>query len=426
MFDIENPKVYADRSGHTERRVFSYYAGYSQSFATNLLSSLSLEPHATVLDPWNGAGTTTTASALIGIHSIGQDMNPVMVLAAQSALITPEEITQLLQRAENIVQSAKNLGPTLISHEPLESWFHPESAQFVRRLENTLNCQAFDLGEYNNIFSRFGTTNIDKLTATLYVCLFNCVKKLLSEFVASNPTWVKIPHVEQRVDISEDTITLAFLNEVKNISIKLTEKIKVAHKAEPTIQLGNSESLNIPDESVDVVLTSPPYCTRIDYAVATRLELAILRTSVDQFDTLRRAMMGTSTVPRLKPSYDSNWGKTCDDFLVMLHDHASVASRTYYYKSHTQYFSSLYKSLAELARVMRTNGRCFLVVQDSFYKDLLNPVCQIVVEMCENLGLRLEQETAFIAAKSMSSLNPKAKKYRADRRTSEKVLCFLK
>ena len=45
---------------------------------------------------------------------------------------------------------------------------------------------------------------------------------------------------------------------------------------EATLTVCNSESLEIEENSVDLVLTSPPYCTRIDYAVATSVELALL------------------------------------------------------------------------------------------------------------------------------------------------------
>lgn len=426
MFDIENPKVYADTSGKAERRVFSYYAGYSHSFALNLLSSLALDPDAILLDPWNGAGTSTSAATLLGIRSIGQDINPVMVLAAKSALVTSNDIASLPLFAENIVSSIKNSTFIPLADEPLESWFVPESATFVRNIENAINRQGFRTDEYTNILSQSGVDQVDRLTSTLYICLFKCIKKMLSEFGTSNPTWIKVPKLDKRIELPKEFIYSAFISEVRNTCLILVDPILNPNNVEPIIRLGNSENLNISDESVDVILASPPYCTRIDYAVSTRLELAILRASINEFDVLRRIMMGTSTVPRIKMNPERIWGKTCSVFLTQLHDHSSVASRTYYYKSHVQYFNSLYKSLAELHRVLKKESRCFLVVQDSFYKDLLNPVCQIVIEMCESFGLELEHETAFIAAKSMASLNPKAKKYRADRRTAEKVLCFKK
>ena len=38
----------------------------------------------------------------------------------------------------------------------------------------------------------------------------------------------------------------------------------------------DSKKLNIKSNTIDLVITSPPYLTRIDYAVSTRLELEII------------------------------------------------------------------------------------------------------------------------------------------------------
>jgi hypothetical protein len=42
---------------------FPYYAGYPETFARSLLKSAALPRGASVLDPWNGSGTTTYSAA---------------------------------------------------------------------------------------------------------------------------------------------------------------------------------------------------------------------------------------------------------------------------------------------------------------------------------------------------------------------------
>lgn len=428
MFDIDNPKAYADTSNVSERQMFPYYAGYSRSFALNLLSSLALSPNVLVLDPWNGAGTTTAAATALGIRSVGQDINPVMVLVAKSTLISKANLCRLPHVAMEIVEAAASSAAILSSehYDPLEGWLSPQSAAIVRAIEEVINCRAFGNKGYLSLLDPITLENIDPTTAMLYVCLFTSLKKLLADFVASNPTWIKVPQLAERKNIPLTTITSAFVEEAEHATKRLIKTVVAENTVEAEVRLGNSERLAIADQTIDIVLASPPYCTRIDYAVATRVELAIIRSSVKDFDTLRRSMMGTATVPRQPIAKNPKWGATCLKFLADSYDHTSVASKTYYYKSHTQYYQSLYASLGEIERVLKKGGGCFLVVQDSFYKDLLNPLCQIVTEMCENIGLRLSHEASFIAAKSMASLNPKAKKYRSDRRTVEKVLYFLK
>jgi hypothetical protein len=40
--------------------------------------------------------------------------------------------------------------------------------------------------------------------------------------------------------------------------------------------MGDCWSLPLDAESVDLVITSPPHCARIDYAVKTKFELAVM------------------------------------------------------------------------------------------------------------------------------------------------------
>lgn len=49
-----------------------------------------------------------------------------------------------------------------------------------------------------------------------------------------------------------------------------------SHIQHPTLKTGTSTDLPVKSETIDLILSSPPYCTRIDYAIATLPELAIL------------------------------------------------------------------------------------------------------------------------------------------------------
>src|SRR4051794_27196705 len=70
-----NPK----RSGAAIDELYSYYAGFSPEFVSAALDRLRLAESTTLLDPWNGAGTTTRVAARRGFAVRGFDINPVMV-----------------------------------------------------------------------------------------------------------------------------------------------------------------------------------------------------------------------------------------------------------------------------------------------------------------------------------------------------------
>jgi len=419
---LENPKIYSNSISSQESRLFPYYAGYAKSFAETALNTIDAAKDAVVLDPWNGSGTTTLAAAKLGYRAIGCDLNPVMVLVAKAGVLIKSEVPSLLSLAKAIVNAGEWTDPA--AHDPLDVWLIPSSSQIVRGIETEIN-RAFVCQEnYTSLLGVDALATVSSLASFFYVALFRATRQLLTDFVPSNPTWVKAPEPQNRKRPNARTLCAAFVKEVELLSDRL-----LTHDSQellPQVQQGNSEKLSLPDGSIDVVITSPPYCTRIDYAVATSIELAVLRASVEDFSIIRRSLMGTSTVPATAMKVDQRWGSICEDFLHRLYDHSSKASKTYYFKNHLQYFDSLSKSLAQLARVVKPGGKCILVVQDSFYKDVHNDVPGIAAQMARQRGFGLSVKHDFVTGKSMAGINSKARKYLSNRSTTESVLCFVR
>ncbi|MFI5352605.1 MAG: hypothetical protein ACHQZS_06525 [Candidatus Binatales bacterium] len=111
-------------------------------------------------------------------------------------------------------------------------------------------------------------------------------------------------------------------------------------------------------------------------------------------------------------------------FLDSVKHHRSKASKTYYYKQHVQYFNSIYASLAEIHRVVKLGGLCALVVQDSHYKEVHNPLPEIFVQMASSLGFTLIRRADFATNRVFARLNPHARKYRPHVQAVESVLMF--
>src|SRR5690606_22121971 len=107
----------------------------------------------------------------------------------------------------------------------------------------------------------------------------------------------------------------------------------------------------------------------------------------------------------------SSWGRTCLDFIERLETHSSKASNSYYLKNHLKYFDDLYRSIGEIGRTLKVNGKACVVVQDSYYKEMHNDLPKIVVEMAEFHGLALEGRYLFPVRSSMRQINRRAKEY---------------
>ena len=120
------------------------------------------------------------------------------------------------------------------------------------------------------------------------------------------------------------------------------------------------------------------------------------------------------------------WGITCNKFLDSIKKHPSKASNTYYYKNHIQYFESIFNSLKEISRILKSGGLCSLIVQDSHYKEIHNDLPKIFIEMCEIDGLKLFLQSNFKSNRTRAGHNPAVRNHRKVFNQTESVLCFLK
>ena len=416
---------------------YDYYAAYSSLFVADILDYFSLTSGNRVLDPWNGTGTTTKVAGLRGLCATGYDKNPVMTIVAKAGMVNTSAIDRDIDsQCQKIIEEASNL-PNVLSQyyledDPLHWWFSASTVRYWRKLERALQQQLVcfnHLDFYQPIVNWMSVDDLSPFAAFFYVAAFRSVRDHLidSQFASSNPTWIKIAKKEQpRLHLEQATVFQSFQKSVENLKRSLFLSSCEIDDFEITISTGCSTSLSLPDKSINAVITSPPYCTRIDYAVATRPELAFLGVDKIQFDSLRRKIMGTTTVPKVCPLIMKEWGKTCVQTLAKVENHHTVASDTYYIKNFAQYFDNLYRSMKEIYRVLVPGGQCAFVVQDSFYKNIHINLPRIVQEMAMSLEWLVIGCSNYEINNNFASINNRAKYYRETFQANESAIILKK
>jgi DNA modification methylase len=192
------------------------------------------------------------------------------------------------------------------------------------------------------------------------------------------------------------------------------------------IRVRSSNNLQIEDETVDYIITSPPYCTRIDYAVTTKVELAVLGFPASNFKSLRNHMIGTTTIYCSECEIMEKWGNEISVLLSKIKNHPSYASSNYYFKTYWQYFNDSYSSLCELNRVLKKDGYAVIVVQDSYYKEIHIDLAKIFNEMAYNLGWKRVDTIDFTKNQSIVTINTRSHPFGKDSKRVETVLIFRK
>jgi hypothetical protein len=407
---------------------FPYYAGFSGAFARELISSFGSRKRFTVMDPWNGSGTTTAAAALYGHRGLGFDLNPVMAVVAKARLLPRTELPSVAPLLADVRKKIPACRRAAADADPLLTWFAPDAAATIRAIDaaiHTLLVSAVPVGSTID-----STSKMPAIAAFFYVALFRAVRRLMERFKSSNPTWITRPTGPQwRLTPSVVDIRSSFASQVSEMSTAIEaepDEWDLAG-AECMIEVASSERLPVPNGSVDLVLSSPPYCTRIDYGVATSPELAVLGFRMgEQLRQLRGALIGTPTIRGGSYAPDPAWGRTCNAFLGRVLCHPSKAAKSYYYKTYVQYFAGISRSISEISRCVRHGGACIIVAQDSYFKDVRVDLATMFSEIALKWGLELSRQVDFPMSRTLVTINTKARSYRPVSSAVESVLCFTK
>lgn len=420
---ICNPKQNS-RSRLCRTSWYPYYAGYSVDFVDSILNHLQLKPDSTILDPWNGSGTTTYAAARNGYSAIGFDLNPVMVIAAKAMFVEQAKGSLVAIGQKIICDAAKEIQSVGHELDPLDAWFAPSATLRIRTLESAIQSNLVDIESQRFRLVQSDVHNLSPLCCFFYVALFRSVRELLTPLRASNPTWIRLPETTRnRLRPSLSSITNIFSRNIK----EMDEAIRSADPAIANVRfdISCSTALALKGKSIDCVITSPPYCTRIDYAVATRPELYVLGIGPKTgFSELRRGLLGSTAVSPISDEARAGLGETCDRVLSRIFSHDSVASKSYYYKTFWAYFRDMAMSIAECNRVLRKRGTAVFVVQDSYYKDIHVNLQAIIEEMFRYQGLDISERFDFKSRRSMAHVNTRSRIYGRKDDAIESVLLF--
>ena len=389
---------------------YRYYAGYSRTFVRDILG---LWPkHTLVLDPWNGSGTTTTVAAELGLACVGVDLNPAMVVVAKAGILRREDVSVIRQQAFGLRELRSAMIP-LDRNDPLLEWLDRPSVARLRALQATL------VGSTR--LTSAAVADLGAVEAFWLTALFHTARRATKAWQSSNPTWIKSRRNTQPVKL----FWRPMVNEICNAA-ESALAVGATDSATGQVILGSSNDLTSHGIKPDLVLGSPPYCTRIDYAVATRVELSVLGMSLAEQASLRRTLMGTTTVPSAFTTLEGELGTTARRTLDAMAHHPSKASETYYWKWFAQYVTEYATSLAQVARITSRDGTIGLVVQNSYYKELHLDLAQITTEILAEHDWYPFHMYMFAPRRSLAHINPRAVAYRSETTKPQEQALFFR
>lgn len=420
--------IASPKRGAAERRGVHawhpYYAGYSEDFVRTSIDYLGLTGGDILLDPWAGSGTTNWVAEQAGIPSLALDINPVMAqfAAAKSGAVL-RKLGRLDHYLEQIRTALRDLDAMPSDADALSEMLSPSLAVGIKVLKQAIDSVKLAPLPHHVTLREVRPKNPKSphvLRAFFTCALFITARKLSGYQRPSNPTWFK--EASHRPEVTLELVWAEFEATCRKMAdVLVSSGVPSAKEVRHLVLNMDARNIVFPPKSVDAVITSPPYLTRIDYVVSTRLELMILDLWGRARD-MRRATMGapviTNSVTKPKPE----WADSCATLLEAVRSHHTKASATYYYKNMLQYFDDAFRTLRELKRVLRTGAHSLLVVQSSYYKDIEIPLSKIYIEMGRTLGFAGTVARREVVKGHMAHVNSRSSTYRKNKIYFEDVV----
>jgi len=364
-----------ENTQYTTHKFHPYPARMVPQIARRIILTFTNEEDV-VLDPFCGSGTVLTESRLLGRNSIGIDINPLAILIANTKANPPsvEEIDKVFngikQRIEELRDGPDDKLKSLVNiphFTNINYWFKDYAILRLAILREILRNELRNEGV--------------KVSRFFWVCFAWTVRQV-SNVRKKEYKLYRLPEDELKKfnpDIYSD-----FLNIVANYKDSVKEFWNsisdVGKNCYAIAMLGDSRNMHLKDESVDLIVTSPPYGdsrTTVAYGQFSRLQLCWLDYDEKYAKSIDEISLGGKLdapyiidVPSLK--------KTISEIREKSIKRALEAARFYY---------GLWKCMEEMYRVLDKKRVMAIVIANRSIRRVRVPTHQIIRELGEKLGM---------------------------------------
>ena len=323
-----------------------------------------------VLDPFCGSGTVMMKCREKGIASIGVDINPLATLISTVKVDSNISIGELERKTRELRQRIKKTKTNLliIDFDGVNYWFEPSAKRNLRRI---LTC----------------ITRIrDPQLRNFYLVTFSSIIRNASNADPHIPPPVYSKRMKKVVKHRKlRVLNLWDARVARNTSLLKDLQGSYASDSYSGAVTGDASNLPIPDKSIDVVITSPPYLDAQKYIRTFKLEIQWL-SLLDKagLDVTERETIGTERVP-------SSYKIDKEDRSVRAYYKAIVANDPSGWRARVfaKYVAEMREALREVSRTLRPGGTFGLVIGDNEVAGVRVPMHQIMSKLLSNLGFEL-------------------------------------
>ncbi len=383
-----------ENSNYLSHNFHSFPAKFPPQLPKKFILELTSENNV-VLDPMMGSGTTILEAISHNRHAIGFDIDPLalMITSVKTTYYNKktlvEEFTRIINYTNIILNKQDKLTSLFNKFNPetksfVEYWFHKETIKellslsySISKIENEKIRDFFKI-----IFSSIIITKSGGVSLAMDLAHTRPHRAKII-FDSYSDSFFKIENVKGKYKSYNSKKLKSSINEFQKKFFQNLESVRETNNIyKPALKLANSQNIKLADNSVNLIVTSPPYAANaIDYMRAHKFSLLWFGFSMEDLKNKRKEYIGheaTSNfsfkeMPQLTKSIITKVGQKNIKKSQSLH----------------RYYSEMMDVLKEMYRVLKHNTSAIVVVGNSNICGIDSQTDICLKEIGESLGFKV-------------------------------------
>lgn len=368
-----------------------------------------------VLDPMMGSGTVPAVARSNGHRAFGVDIDPLAVLISK-VWTTAIDVTAVREKANEVLDRARHRFSKTSIRDAYPRDADPETRAFVVYWFDEYSRR--QLASLAHVISNIR----DIAMRDVFWCSFSrlIIAKQSGASLALDLAHSRPHRAFSRAPAKPFT---KFFAAVDRVIENCVGKNTSGRGPAPRLFEADARELPLRDETIDLVLTSPPYLNAIDYMRCSKFSLIWMGHTIPSLRQLRTESVGTEAGDRTldKDKVVREIMKELNLRPALQQRHKAILAR---------YIDDMRRSLSEVARVLVPGGRAFYVVGENTIRGTYIRNSKIIEAVAGNAGLKLTDSRTRALPGNRRYLPPPTTKAKPDefdsRMRREVVLSFRK
>ena len=297
-----------------------------------------------IADIFCGCGTLALEAKKKNLNFWGCDINPVATLIAKvkSEKYYPKKLRKYYKEIiENYNKNNLSKDIKFLKNSQIIYWFHKDQIQKLAKLKHSIE-KKVPKGKYRNFFL-CAFSNILKPTSKWFT---KSIKPQIDHYKA--PTCV--------ISAFSKQCEFMFKANKEIIQFKTSSNTKIMKK--------NIITNKVPENYIDLIVSSPPYAVSYEYADIHQLSSLWLE-YVKDYRELRKGTIGSTY------QYEQNiLNNNLPDFVIDINKKLSSKDKSKA-KSVAKYFLDIDKAIFQAKKMLKKNGMAIFIVGNPKYKGVL-------------------------------------------------------